>query len=124
MTKEELKKILDEHKKWLDGTGGKRANLQDADLRYADLRYADLRDADLRYANLQGADLRDADLRDADLNFSCWPLWCGTKQVKLCKKLQAQLLAHALQVAVDVEVTEEQRQFIKQNFHRKAFFTR
>ena len=89
----ELKKILDLHKKWLNGdVDGRRANLQDADLQDMDLRgadlwgtdaqnasfsgadlqnadlgKADLRGADFFYANLQNADLRDADLRGADL---------------------------------------------------------
>ncbi|MDH3068810.1 pentapeptide repeat-containing protein [Akkermansia sp. N21169] len=88
MNTEELKEILEKHRKWINGEdGGKRAylsganlinaNLRDADLRDAnlsganlsgaDLRYADLRGADLRDANLSGADLRYADLRGADL---------------------------------------------------------
>lgn len=88
MTQNELDKILENHKKWLNGEdGGSRANLQGANLRganlqVADLRGADLRDvnlwdaalqgaklwgADLRGANLQAADLRGADLRGADL---------------------------------------------------------
>ena len=63
MNKEELKEILDNHKKWLnDEPGGKKA-----DLSFADLCGADLRFANLRFANLRGADLRGADLRDADL---------------------------------------------------------
>ena len=53
MTKEELKEILDSHKKWLNNEpDGKKADLSDADLRFADLRFADLRDADLRDADL------------------------------------------------------------------------
>lgn len=63
----DLKKILDEHLLWLNGKGGSRANLCDADLSGADLRCANLRNADLRCANLSDADLRDADLRGADL---------------------------------------------------------
>ena len=90
MTQEELNAILENHKKWLEGNGGERANLKganlrganlcganlcdanlrDADLRDADLRDADLRDADLRYADLYGADLCDADLRGADLRYA------------------------------------------------------
>ena len=71
MIKEDLDKILEEHKLWLDGKGGKRsdlhgANLCDADLRGADLRGADLSSADLRGAYLHGADLRGAYLRGAD----------------------------------------------------------
>ena len=92
MNKEYLDKILNDHKNWLAGSGGCRANLRGANLRGADLRGANLCDADLcdadlrganlrgadlcgadlcgadlRGANLRGADLRDADLRDADL---------------------------------------------------------
>ena len=64
----ELKEILDAHKLWLEGKGGKRANLTRADLRGAYLRDADLCDADLRDADLRGAYLRNANLRDADLS--------------------------------------------------------
>ena len=69
----DLKKILDEHLLWLNGEGGSRANLRDADLSGADLSGANLRDADLsganlRDANLRGADLSGANLRDADLS--------------------------------------------------------
>ena len=78
MEQNELNKILEAHKKWLDGDpDGRRADLHGenlcrvdlrwADLRGADLREADLRWADLRWANLCGADLEGADLRWADL---------------------------------------------------------
>ena len=70
----EIKKILEEHKKWLDWDGKKSNNpclndavLSGADLRRADLRRADLIGADLRRADLSGADLIGADLRRADL---------------------------------------------------------
>ena len=62
----DLKKILDEHAKWLAGNGGERADLQGADLLWADLQGADLQGADLRKTDLQGADLRWADLRRAN----------------------------------------------------------
>ena len=79
MTSEEIKKVLDLHKKWLNNEqGGERADLREADLREAnlsraslskaDLRWADLRGADLSWANLREADLRWADLRGADLS--------------------------------------------------------
>ena len=104
MNKEELTKVLENHRHWLnedcDGCENMKADLRNADLRYADLgdanlRDADLRDADLRdaylrnadlgsadlrYANLRDADLRDADLRDADLrcaNLSFADLRCA-----------------------------------------------
>ena len=77
MTQEELNKVLENHKHWLnedcEGWENMRADLRGANLRYADLRGADLSDADLsganlRYADLRGADLRYANLRGADLS--------------------------------------------------------
>jgi hypothetical protein len=69
MDKTELTKIIKEHKKWLVGEGGQRANLYGADLygANANLRGANLRDANLYGADLYGADLYGADLRDANL---------------------------------------------------------
>lgn len=100
MEPNELQRILDNHKKWLDSEpDGERANLQGAYLRDANLRGADLRDANLRDANLQEANLRwanlqRANLRDANLDFACWPLWCGSKNVRVDRNLAAQLAAH------------------------------
>ena len=66
--RKELNKILELHRKFLDGdNGGKRADLSGADLRWADLGGANLRGADLSGANLSGADLRGADLSGANL---------------------------------------------------------
>jgi len=84
MTQNELNKILENHKHWLnrdcEDWKSMKADLSGADLRYADLRYADLRyaklsdadlsGADLSGAKLSGADLRYADLRDADLRYA------------------------------------------------------
>ena len=88
----------------LKGADLRAADLQDADLRGADLKDADLKGADLRGADLRdaylkGADLRDADLKGAnlqraDLDFSCWPLWCGSKGIKVDLRIVYQLLAH------------------------------
>ena len=65
MNATDLKTILDKHKKWLNNEeGGERA------------------------------DLRGANLRRADLDFSCWPLWCGSKNVKVDNRLVFQLAAH------------------------------
>ena len=71
ISKEELDKIIDNHKKWLqsNGTEGERA----------DLSYANLRSADLRYANL---------------DFSAFPLWCGGLDVHIDDNQATQLLYH------------------------------
>ena len=73
MTQKELNKILREHKKWLDGKGGEKADLHGRDLHGvclsgARLHEADLSGADLSGAELNGADLHGADLKWADLN--------------------------------------------------------
>lgn len=60
-----IQEVLARHKKWLENDeGGQRA------------------------------DLLDADLRSANLDFSCWPLWCGSKGVIVDLKVAYQLLAH------------------------------
>ena len=71
MTQEELNKVLEKHKKWLNGErGGERADLRGADLRRADLGGANLYEADLGGAKLNNADLRRADLNGADLRLA------------------------------------------------------
>jgi len=67
-TPEELKVILDDHRKWLLSEGGSRANLSGADLSDADLSRAYLSGADLSGADLIRAYLSGADLSDADLS--------------------------------------------------------
>ena len=84
MNKTELKTILEQHKLWLDSNSGKRANLQGADLKYADLQHADL----------QRADLQGADLQGADLDFSCLPMWCGSRGMIVDRRIAAQIAAH------------------------------
>jgi uncharacterized protein YjbI with pentapeptide repeats len=94
----------------LQGANLQGANLQDASLQRADLRYANLQDAnlqraDLRYANLQDANLRGANLQGANLDYSCWPLHCGSKNVKGDANLVGQLAYHLLDFAVSSGVT-------------------
>jgi hypothetical protein len=67
MEQAKLAEILESHKAWLAGRGGKHADLQGAGLRGAGLRGAGLRGANLRGANLRGANLRGADLPGAGL---------------------------------------------------------
>jgi hypothetical protein len=59
--------ILADHALWVEGTGGKCADLQEANLQGANLQDANLRGANLRGANLWGANLREAYLWGANL---------------------------------------------------------
>ena len=127
MNKEQLKDILENHKKWLDGEkDGERANLSYTDLSDANLRRADLRGADLSDANLRGTDLSDAnlshatliytdmshtdlshtdlrgtDLRGADLDFSCLPLWCGSLGANFDDRQLIQIAYHLVKAGVN-----------------------
>lgn len=87
-----LREILECHKKWInDEPGGKKANL------------------------------READLRKADLDYSCWPLWCGSMDVKVCKRIAAQLAYHFFRLDCDdPEVIAAQNALIPlaNQFHR------
>ena len=106
MTSEEIKKVLDLHKKWLnDEEGGERA-----DLSRSDLSEANLSGADLSWADLSRADLSEADLSGADLDFSCFPLWCGGSKFKCDTKLVYQLLAHIC--TLDFDDTEGIKELI------------
>ena len=66
ISKEELIEIIEEHKKWLSGKGGSRA------------------------------DLKHADLRGADLDFSNMPLWCGDLKANYDETQIIQQLYHVL----------------------------
>ena len=134
ITKQELDKILDNHKLWIS-SGGKKgeradlryANLRNANLSYANLIYADLRYANLSYADLRYADLSNADLRYADLDFSAFPLWCGSLNVNIDDKIAIQLLYHFVSNVKSSPYTSKQlkslckmKSIIKQvnKFHR------
>ena len=112
-----LREILECHKKWInDEPGGKRA-----DLRGANLWEANLWEADLRGADLRGANLRGANLWEANLDYSCWPLWCGSMDVKVCKRIAAQLAYHFCRLDCDdPEVIAAQNALIPlaNQFHR------
>ena len=67
-TTQDLPKILADHKKWIDGTGGTRADLYGANLTGADLTRANLFRANLFRANLTGANRTGANRTGADLS--------------------------------------------------------
>jgi len=88
-----LSDILAEHNLWLaDPVNHKKANLS--------------------WANLSGADLSWANLSGADLDYSCWPLWCGSKGVKIDRKQFAQLAAHLCVVDVDDDECKDIQQYL------------
>lgn len=83
INQEELDEILRDHKLWLEGEGGKCAdlsnvnlsnvNLRSADLRFinlsgANLKFTNLKFTNLKYANLNGAILSGANLKDIKTN--------------------------------------------------------
>ena len=120
-----LKRGADLRKADLRGADLFGANLSWANLRGADLRGADLRGADLRGADLFGANLFGADLFGADLDFSCWPLWCGSLDAVIDKRIFCQLLYHTLRAGKSVDDPEVKRLFeipeivnLANQFHR------
>ena len=127
MNKDKLSELLREHRQYLYGLPeGNRADLRNADLQNADLRGADLQNADLRYADLWRADLWRADLRYADLwradiDYSCWPLWCGSFDVKVDARIAKQLAYHFCRLDCDDPEYQAAREAIKDfanKFHR------
>lgn len=124
---EELQEVLRKHERWLEGNAEEgKADLREADLRGANLLGANLRWADLRGANLRGADIREAlfrwaDLRGADLDYSCWPLWCGSLDVKVDRRIAAQLCYHFCRLDCDDPEYLEARNAVLEfanTFHR------
>ena len=134
-------------KSWADlrGANLSGADLTDADLTDSNFRMANLRgssllgvdlsSADLTGANLQGANLREADLTgahlylanltDANFDFACWPLFCGSLNVKIDKRIFCQLIYHALRAGQSVDDPEVNRLFeipelvnLANQFHR------
>lgn len=97
MTQKELDIVLKKHKAWLSHEpDGERANLREANLSEADLRWANLREADLSEANLS-----EANLRGDDLDFSCWPLWCGSLDAVVDRRIAAQIAYHFCRLVCD-----------------------
>lgn len=73
MNSEQLNKILEEHKKWVDSNG-----------------------KDGVWADLLRANLRGADLQGADIDFASWPLWCGSLDIHIDDVQAIQLLYHVV----------------------------
>ena len=111
----------DLHRANLCGANLHRANLREADLCRADLCGANLCGANLCGADLCGANLREADLCRANLDFSCWPLWCGSLDVTVDKRIAAQLAYHFCRVRCDdpeVQAAQKALAPLANQFHR------
>ena len=112
ISQEDLNQILENHKKWLSGEGGERADLSEVDLSGVDLKRADLKGANLRGANLRGAniiwaDLREADLKSANLDFSCLPLWCGSLSAHFDDRQLKQIAYHLVRAGLQSKNASE-----------------
>lgn len=70
--------ILKEHQLWLESDGAKGAR-----------------------ADLTGADLTGANLTGADLDFSSLPLWCGSLNIAIDRRLAAQIAYHFCSLRCD-----------------------
>ena len=62
--------------------------------------FINLRHVDLRRADLSDADLSGADLSGANLDFSCYPLWCGSLDMKTDMRLVYQLCYHLCRLKI------------------------
>lgn len=112
---------------WADlrGVNLSGANLSGANLRRADLRGANLREANLHGADLHGANLSLANLSGANLDYSCWPLWCGSMNPKIDKRIFCQLLYHTMRAGQSVDAPDIKKLFeipevvdLANQFHR------
>ena len=82
-----IKKVLEEHKKWIeDNSNGKRAKLSNANS-------------------------SNADLSNADLDFSCFPLWCGSFGIKADDRIVSQLIYHVCRLNIE-NCSDEIKQFV------------
>ena len=123
VSQEELAKILEKHKKWLDDDpDGERADLSDADLSDADLS-----DANLSRADLSLADLSVADLSWAEIDYSSLPLWCGSLSAQFDDRQIKQIAYHLVKAGLNSKNTSEEtkRQLRKivdlaNGFHRAS----
>lgn len=92
MNQETLNETIMNHAKYLNG---------DADGVRANLSGTDLSGTDLSGTNLRGANLSGSDLSGADIDYSCWPIWCGSLDVVVDKRIAVQLAYHFCRLICD-----------------------
>jgi glutathione S-transferase len=113
---------VEKHKFNLDGANLTHANLTNANLTNANLTRANLigailtdailDGANLDCANLIGAILTDANLTRADIRFASWPLWCGTRNVKVDWEQFKQLVGHVCWLNCEDERAKKIQEFL------------
>ena len=93
MNQAELNEILEQHKLWIDTDGkeGKRALMD----------YEDMINAVVMNVDMKRVDMRHADMSDVDMDYSCWPLWCGSLDVKVDARIARQLAYHFCRLVCD-----------------------
>lgn len=101
------------------------SDLSNEDLSGTNLSGADLSGTDLSETDLTGTYLLNADLSGANIDFSCLPLWCGSLNMKIDKKIFCQLLYHVLRAGKSVNSKEVKKLFsipeivkLANQFHR------
>jgi len=91
----------------LNGANLNGAELNGANLNGANLNGANLNGAELNGANLNGANLNGAELNGANWDFSSFPLWCGSFNMKVSARLIFQLIAHIKRLKCNDEEAQE-----------------
>ena len=91
----------------LRGSDLSNSDLSGSNLSNSDLSNSDLSNSDLRGSDLSGSNLSYSNLSGSNLDFACWPLRCGSFNVKACKRLVAQLAKHLAMLDVSMSDDEE-----------------
>lgn len=110
MNLEKLQEILEKHR-LLANEERERTDLQEVNLKIANLKIANLEGADFKIVNLQGD----------FIDFSCWPQWCGSLDIKVDARIARQLAYHLCRLDCDDEEYLKVRDVIKDfanKFHR------
>jgi len=100
-----------------------RCDLSGCDLRGCDLRGCDLSDSNLSRCDLSDSNLSGCDLSGCDLDYSSLPLWCGSLDIKVDKRIAAQIAYHFCRMVCDnPEVKQAQNAIMElaNQFHRAA----
>lgn len=72
----------------------KNVDFQDSDMQRTVLSEVDAQNSNFCGVDFFGTDFQRADFRGVNMDHSCWPLWCGSFDVKVDKRIAAQLAYH------------------------------